>query len=188
MTDGLLLRSGVHDKPLWCCSNSVLSFSDGGWGRRSLPRRRLGTERCEAVWQRGLLCSRVCTKRARYGVARGPNYRAKDLKISLVSKILSVDELVADSVEIRWRIEGEFFPRHDELRLHLHREGDRVRLGRCWLHWAMRIGIPLGRHTGRAPKRSGRLGWIGSKAKSNWAGSAGQRERWKNGSCKGEAG
>jgi hypothetical protein len=37
------------------------------------------------------------------GAARGPIYRAKELKISRVSRILYLDELVADSVEIRWR-------------------------------------------------------------------------------------
>jgi hypothetical protein len=51
---------------------------------------------------------------------------AKELKISRVSGILSLDELVADSVEIQWRIEGEFFPPRDKLGLHSHREDDGV--------------------------------------------------------------
>jgi hypothetical protein len=34
------------------------------------------------------------------GVTRGPIYRAKELKISRVSRILSLDKLIADLVEI----------------------------------------------------------------------------------------
>jgi hypothetical protein len=37
------------------------------------------------------------------GVARGPIYRAKELKISHVNKTLSLGEFVANSVEIQWR-------------------------------------------------------------------------------------
>jgi hypothetical protein len=97
-----------------------------------------------------------------------------------VSRILSLDELVADSIEIRWRIEGEFFS-------FTMTSSDSIHVVKTMESgWATAGFIgprasesPLGCHIGRALERLGRLGS---------AVSAGPRERWKNGMGKLEAG
>jgi hypothetical protein len=100
MTGGLLLWLGSTTSP---CGDAPAPFSsfmatdeveeawpDLGWTRDMVKRRGDGI--FQALWFE--------RQRLKMGVARGPIYRAKELKISRVSRILSLDELVADSVEI----------------------------------------------------------------------------------------
>jgi hypothetical protein len=66
---------------------------DLGWARDAVKRRGDGRFRALGFEQQGF----------EMGVAQGPIYRAKELKISCVNRTLSLDEFIADSVEICWR-------------------------------------------------------------------------------------
>jgi hypothetical protein len=100
MTGGLLLRSG---STTILCGDSPVSFSpstvvdeaeeacpDLSWARDAVKWHDDGRFRALGFEQQGF----------KTGVTRGPIYRAKELKISRMSRILSLDKLVADSVEI----------------------------------------------------------------------------------------
>jgi hypothetical protein len=63
-----------------------------GWAWNAVKRRGDGRFRALVFEQQGF----------KMGVTRGPIYMAREKKISRVSRSLSLDELIADSVEIRW--------------------------------------------------------------------------------------
>jgi hypothetical protein len=102
MTGGLLLESGSTTSS---CGDAPIPFSpsmaadeaeacpDLNWAWNTV--KRCGDERFQALEfvQQGF----------ETGVTRGLIYRAKELKISHVNRTLSLDEFVADSVEIRRR-------------------------------------------------------------------------------------
>jgi hypothetical protein len=146
---------GVHDKLLRWCSGSVLPFYGSGWGRRSLPRPRLGTGHGEVsgdwrFWALGFwwVSSKSELQGLLYIGVFGPWRTQQDYEVDPISNwglnwlLIAIWRGILDE-----HGEGQSFLRWWRLPI-----GDNDGLG--W-HW------PLGREVGCVKRKGGsRLGWL----------------------------
>jgi hypothetical protein len=103
MTGGLLLRLGSATSPY---GDALVLFSPSvvaNEAKEACPNvswARDAVKRCGDGIFRALGFEKQVFKT---GVTQGPIYRANELKVSRMNRILSLDELIADLVAIRWR-------------------------------------------------------------------------------------